>query len=149
MTAGPWTVTSGFRTYLVENSLGNLTTASAINIALFTSSSNLSTSTTTYSGVTNEVSNANGYSTGGVTGITLAASGTSTVTLTPTSNAVWTASSSGITAYFAAAYLYAGGVGANQYVIAFCLLDNTPASVPVSAGNVLTISDSNPILTVT
>jgi hypothetical protein len=148
MTAGPWTMTNAFRTHLVDGDLGNLSASNAIRVALFTSSSNLGASSTTYSAITNEVSNANGYTTGGVTNITLTAAGTTSVTLTPTTNVVWTASGSGIAAYFAAAYLYAGGTTANQFILAYCLLDNTPATVTVSSGNTLTISDSNPILTV-
>ena len=148
MTAGPWLLTNGFRTNLANGNLGNLTASSAIRVALFTSSSNLGAASTTYNGITNEVSNANGYTTGGVTGIQLSASGTTSVTLTPTANIVWTASASGIVAYFAAAYLYAAGVGANQYIVGYCLLDSTPASVTVSSGNTLTISNSLPIITI-
>jgi hypothetical protein len=100
-------------------------------MALFTSTSNLGASTTTYAGVTNEVANANGYTTGGVS-VTLSLSGTTTVTVAST-NATWTASGGSITARFAAIY----EVGGN--VLCYCLLDSTPADVTATDGNTLTV----------
>lgn len=142
MSAGAWTLVNAFRTNLVTGALGNLTTTNALNCALVTSSSNVGASSTTYSGLTGEVSSGNGYTTGGATDITLADSGTTSVTLTPTANIVWTASSSGITADYAVLYLASGGD-----IVAYCQL-STSGSVTVSSGNTLTISDSNPVLTV-
>lgn len=141
MTASAWSVTSEFRTKLAEAGFANLTASSTFKLALFTSSSNIGSSSTTYAGLTNEVANANGYTTGGAA-ITLAASGTATVTLTPTANVTFTASGGSIVARFAVIYQTSGDV------VAWCTLDNTPADVTVTNGNTLTISNSNPTLTI-
>lgn len=129
MAASAWTFTNGGRTKLLD---GTFNIASdTFKMALFTSTSNLGASSTTYAGVTNEVANANGYTTGGAS-VTLSLSGTTTVTVTST-NASWTASGGSITARFAAIY----EVGGN--VLCYCLLDSTPADVTVTSGNTLTV----------
>lgn len=106
--------------------------------ALVTSSSNISTSSTTWAGVTNEHSNANGYTTGGIT-VAFTLSGTTSVTASFTSNPVWTASGGSITARWAVIYEVGGDV------FAFVLLDSTPADVTATTGNTLTVdSDGTP-----
>jgi hypothetical protein len=102
-------------------------------IALFQSTSNIGASSTTYAGVTNEVANGNGYTTGGNT-VTGSLSGTTTVTFDTTDPAVWTASGAGFSARYAVLYEVAGNV------VCYCLLDNTPADVTVTAGNTLTLT---------
>ena len=106
-----------------------------LKMALFLSASNLAATSTTYAGVTSEVANAVGYLTGGVS-VTMSASGTTTVTVTLTGNAVWTASGGPITARFAAIYESAGNV------LCFCTLDSTPADVTATDGNTFTVSPS-------
>jgi hypothetical protein len=142
MTAGPWTLVSAFRTNLVTGALGNLTASDALNCALVTSASNVGASSTTYSALTGEVASGDGYTTGGATDITLTDSGTTSVTLTPEANIVWTATGSGITADYAVLYLASGGD-----IVAYCQL-STAGSVSVTSGNTLTISNSTPVLTV-
>lgn len=132
-----WTFTNNTRTYLLNGTFD--IDSDTYKMALFTSSSNLGAATTTYAGVTNEVSNANGYTTGGVA-VTLSLSGTTTVTVGIT-DASWTASAAGITARFAAVYESGGNV------LCYCTLDSTPADVTVAAGNTLTISGSNNLFT--
>lgn len=131
MAAGAWTFTNGSRTSLLNGTF-DLDTDS-FKIALFLSTSNIGAASTTYAGVTNEVANGNGYTTGG-NAVTGSLSGTTTVTFDTTDPAVWTASGAGITARYAVLY----EVGGN--VLAYCLLDNTPADVTVTAGNTLTVS---------
>jgi hypothetical protein len=131
MAAGNWTFTNGTRTSLLNGTFD--LDSDTFKIALFTSSSNIGASSTTYAGVTNEVSNGNGYTTGGPT-VTGSLSGTTTVTFDTTDPAVWTASGSGFTARYAVLY----EVGGN--VVCYCLLDNTPADVTVTAGNTLTLT---------
>ncbi|QLF84249.1 hypothetical protein SEA_SOUL22_27 [Mycobacterium phage Soul22] len=109
-------------------------------VALVTSSSNIGASSTTWSGVTGEVSNGNGYTTGGVS-VTLTLTGTTSVAVSFATNPVWTASGSGITARWAVLYEVSGNV------LAYVLLDTTGGGqdVSVSAGNTLTIdSDGTP-----
>jgi len=106
-----------------------------LKMALFLSTSNLAAASTTYAGVTNEVANANGYTTGGVS-VTMSASGTTTVTVTLTGNAVWTAAGGSITARFAAIYEVAGNI------LCFSTLDSTPADVTATDTNTFTVAPS-------
>lgn len=130
MAAGAWTFPNAAKTSL---STGTFLDADSYKIALFLSTSNIGSGSTTYAGVTNEHANANGYTTGG-NSVTLSRTGTSTVTFDTTDPAVWTASGGSIVARFAVLY----EVGGN--VLAYCLLDSTPADVTVTTGNTLTLT---------
>lgn len=138
MAAGVWTFTNTTRTNLLNGTF-DLDTDN-FKCALVTSSSNISASSTTWAGVTNEVASGNGYTTGGVTVSPLALSGTTTVSVKFGTNPSWTASSSGITARWAVVY----EVGGN--VLCYCLLDNTPANVVITSGNTLTIDGTTTAL---
>lgn len=129
MAAGSWTFTNATRTALL-NGTHDLDT-DTFKMALFQSTSNIGAGSTTYAGLTNEVANANGYTTGGNATV-LSLSGTTTVTVDCTDES-WTASGGSITARFAVIY----EVGGN--VVAYCLLDSTPADVTVTDGNTLTV----------
>ncbi|WKW86408.1 hypothetical protein SEA_SHROOMBOI_21 [Mycobacterium phage ShroomBoi] len=136
MAAGTWTLPSGARKMLLDGTFD--LDSDTFKVALVTSSSNIGSSTTTWSGVTGEVANGNGYTTGGVS-VTLNLTGTTSVAVAFATNPVWTASGSGITARWAVLYETSGNV------LAYVLLDATPADVSVSAGNTLTIdSDGTP-----
>lgn len=130
MAAGNWTFTNTMRT---ELSKGTFLDADSYKIALFLSTSNIGAASTTYAGLTNEHANANGYTTGG-NAVTLSRTGTTTVTFDTTDPAVWTASGGSIVARFGVLY----EVGGN--VVAYFLLDSTPADVTVTTGNTLTIT---------
>ena len=130
MAAGPWTLTDEGRSRL---STGEWLDGDTYKIALFLSTSNIGASSTTYAGLTNEHANANGYTTGG-NAVTLSRSGTTTLTIDATDPAVWTASGGSIVARFAVLYEVGGRV------VAYCLLDSTPADVTVTAGNTLTLT---------
>jgi hypothetical protein len=129
MAAGDWTFTNTGRTSL---SNGTFLDADSYKIALFLSTSNIGAGSTTYAGLTNEVANANGYTTGGEA-TTLSRSGTTTVTFDAT-DVVWTASGGSITARFAVLY----EVGGN--VLCYCLLDSAPADVTATNGNTLSVN---------
>ena len=131
MAAGPWTFTSAGRTSLLNGTF-DLDTDS-FKMALFLSTSNIGAASTTYAGLTGEVANGNGYTTGGIA-ITLTLSGTTTVTVDIQTDPVWTASGGSITARYAVIY----EVGGN--VLCYCLLDSTPADVTATDGNTLTVS---------
>jgi hypothetical protein len=124
---GPWTFTNSTRTDMINAAL-----TGTFKCALFLSTSNIATGSTTYAGLTNEVANANGYTTGGIT-VTYSLSGTSSVTAGFTTNPVWTASGGSIVARFAVVYKASGDV------FSFFLLDSTPADVTVTSGNTLTV----------
>lgn len=130
MAAGNWTFTNEFRT---ELSKGTFLDADSYKIALFQSTSNIGASSTTYAGLTNEVANGNGYTTGG-NSVTLSRSGTTTVTFDSTDPTAWTASGGSITARYAVIYEVSGRV------VCYCLLDSTPADVTITSGNTLTIT---------
>lgn len=131
MAAGTWTFPDGARTKLIDGTFDIDT--DTWKMALFLSTSNLGTSTTTYAGVTNEHANNNGYTTGGIT-IVLTLSGTTTVTVDIQTDPVWTASGGSITARSAAIYESGGNV------LCYCLLDSTPADVTATDGNTLTVA---------
>jgi hypothetical protein len=134
---GAWTFTTTTRTDILNGNdpLGS----GSFKCGLFLSTSNISTSSTTYAGLTNEVANANGYLTGGIA-VAFTLAGTSSVTASFTTSPVWTASGGSIVGRFAGVYKVSGDV------IAFCLLDATPADVTTTSGNTLTLNAS-PFLT--
>ena len=129
MAAGAWTFTNTGRTSL---STGTFLDADSYKIALFLSTSNIGAASTTYAGVTNEVANGFGYTTGGEA-TTLSRSGTSTVTFDAT-DVIWTASGGSITARFAVLY----EVGGN--VLAYCLCESPAADVTATTGNTFSIT---------
>jgi hypothetical protein len=140
MAAGPWTLPNSARTDLLNGTF-DLDT-DTFKVALFLSTSNIGTGSTTYAGVTNEHANANGYTTGGITVSPLVLSGTTSVTVDFTTDPVWTASGGSIVARFAVLYESGGRV------LAYCLLDSTPANVTATDGNTLTINSGASVLTV-
>ena len=130
MAATAWTFTNEGRTKLLDGTF-DLDTDS-FKCALFQSTSNIGATSTTYAGVTNEVANANGYTTGGVA-VTLTLAGTTTVTVDFATDPSWTASGGTITARFAVVYEVSGRV------LCYCTLDATPADVTVADGQILTV----------
>lgn len=130
MAAGPWTLVDSARTNLLNGTFD--IDSDDWKIALLTSSSNISTSATTFAGVTGEVSSGNGYTSGGES-VQLTLTGTTSVKVAFDENPTWTATDSGITARYAVLYKDGGNV------LCYCLLDSTPADVVVTAGNTLTI----------
>lgn len=126
---GPWTPTTSF----------GGTVSGDYKVALFLSTSNLSTSSTTYAGVTNEHAAGYGYVTGGVA-----------VELDDDGDAIrladvpeFTATSGMYTARGRIAARYAALYEVGGDVAAFCLLDTTPADVTANAGETLRITEPN------
>ena len=132
MAAGAWTFTNAGRTSLLDGTFD--LNSDTFLVALFLSTSNIGSGSTTYAGLTNEHANANGYTTGGVSIGALTLSGTTTVTVDDPADVVWTASGGSITARFAVIYESGGNV------LCYCLLDSTPADVTATDGNTLTIA---------
>jgi hypothetical protein len=131
MAAGNWTFPNSARTDLINGTFDIDT--DTWKMALFLSTSNIGSGSTTYAGLTNEVANANGYLTGGKS-ITLTLAGTTTVTVDISSDPVWTASGGSITARYAVIYEVGGRV------LCYALLDSTPADVTATDGNTLTVA---------
>jgi hypothetical protein len=105
----------------------------SFRVALFTSSSNLGSGTTTYASTTGEVANGNGYTTGGVA-VTLTLSGSAPVTVDFATEPTWTASGGPIVARYAAIYEVGG------LVLCYCLLDATPADITIPDGMTFTLA---------
>ena len=129
MAAGNWTFTDVARTRMLNGTFDFDT--DVFKEALFLSTSNIGAASTTFAGVTSEHAAANGYTAGGIA-VTITLSGTTTVTVDST-DPVWTASGGSIVARFVVLYEVAGDV------VAYALLDSTPADVTATAGNTLTI----------
>ncbi len=132
MAAGAWTFPNSARTDLLNGTF--VINADTFKCALFLSTSNIGAGSTTYAGLTNEHANANGYTTGGITVSPLTLAGTTTVTMDFGTDPVWTASGGSIVARFGVLYEVAGRV------LAYFLLDSTPADVTATSGNTLTIN---------
>lgn len=132
MAAGTVTFTTEVRTRFLGGNPTLDIDSDTWKCALFLSTSNLSTASTTYAGLTNEHANANGYTTGGVS-VTLTLAGTTTVTVDSSVNATWTASGGSIVAKWAVYY----EVGGN--ILCYVLLDSGGADVTTTSGNTLTI----------
>jgi len=130
MAAGPWVFTTSARTAILSGTY-NFETDS-FKMALFRSTSNLTTASTTFAGVTDEC-NTGGYVAGGIA-VALSLTGTTTVKCDVDTDPVWTVASTDLVAYWAAIYKVAGNI------ICFCLLDATPASITVTVGNTLTVA---------
>jgi len=120
----------------------------SFKIALFTSSYSPNTTTDDlYSSLSNEVSSTNtGYTTGGIA-LTMSALSVAShvIKWTTATSIVWTAGSAGLTCRTAVIY----HVGTSK-LIAYCILDSTPADVSISSGGTLTITpNASGILTIT
>jgi hypothetical protein len=132
MAAGAWTFTNAGRTSLLNGDFDIDT--NTFLMALFLSTSNIGSGSTTYAGLTNEHANANGYTTGGISMGALTLAGTTTVTVDDPADLVWTAAGGSIIARFAVIYKTSGNV------LCYCLLDSTPADVTATDGNTLTVA---------
>lgn len=142
MAAGAWKVYDFAKKYIGDGTIDlDLTTNWKMALFLSTSNANtLSVGTGVYGDLTNEHSNANGYTTGGValTGIAWTRSG-STLTF-DCDNPVWTASGGSIVSRFAVIYKDATVNSIVKPLLCVSLLDTTPADVTVTTGNTLTVT---------
>lgn len=133
MAAGAWVFTNAARTNLLD---GTVPIASGtFKMALYPSTSDLSVSSTTYAGVSNEHANqgAPGDETGGKS-VDLTLAGTTTVTADIATDPVWTATGGSIAAKWAAIY----EVGAD--ILCFALLDSGGATITATVGNTFTVA---------
>lgn len=142
MAAGKWKLYQTAKDYIGDGTF-DLDDGTNWKMALFLSTSNANTlggTNDVYGDLTNEHSNANGYTTGGqaLTGVTWVQSA-GTVTF-DCDNPVWTASGGSITARFAVIYKDATVNSIVKPLLCVCLLDTTPADVTATTGNTLTIT---------
>lgn len=142
MAAGPWIIYNDFIAQSYKKVM-DLDATDTVKVALVLSTSNAIDKALVgaiYSSITNEVANGNGYTTAGATASSpTIAGGGATATITfDTGNVSWTGSGAGFTAR--AAVIYDSTTGD---LIAYCLLDSTPANVTVASGVTLTITIAN------
>lgn len=131
-------------TFTLYNSVAELIADGTIDLDTHTFKVQLHTSSYTpnaghdeLADLTNEVSNANGYTTGGVTLAGITWSQTGGVATFDSDPAQWTASGAGIVARYA---VLIDTDATNDKLIGYMLLDATPADVTTTAGNTLTIT---------
>ena len=138
MTANAWQVYDVFLEQ-VGKELHNLDGADTIKMGLvlvgYTPNTETDLSWSVVDG--NEHANGNGYTTGGFAVAATWDAATGTLTL-DVANGVWTASGGSIIARYAV--LYNSSAGGVNDLIAYCLLDNTPANVIATDGNSFTVA---------
>lgn len=141
MAAGAWVAHDKFLLYLAEKGIDLET--DTFKAILCTSSSNVgTTSVDGYAAVTNELSTANGYTSGGLTLTNPVASESSGTITFDIDDFEWTASGAGLTARYVAIYDDTVTSPVADPIVAHALLDSTPADVTVSAGNKLQVQIS-------
>lgn len=139
MAAGNWIVYNSAKEYMMDGTMD--LDGDTFKVALATSSYTPALTHTQYSDFSaNEVANGNGYTTGGVT-VTqtwTANGGDATQMIFDSDDPTWTASGGSIVARYAILYDDTV-VSPADALVAYCLLDTTPADVTATDGNSLTI----------
>lgn len=134
-----WRVYREFKTALGEKK-AMLNASDVLKVALFTSASNcgdVALASAHYATLTNQHANqgAPGYETGGKTVAATWIQAAGVVTL-DVADPTWTATGGNIVARFAVLY---DDTATDKDLIAYCILDSTPADVTVPSGSALTI----------
>jgi hypothetical protein len=137
-TGGTWAFTNTTRTKIFD---GTFASGSSFKMCLLTNASNIGAASTTYAGLTGEVSTTNtGYATGGLA-VTVTLAGTTSVTW-KTNNPQWTAGTANLTAKYGAIYKVASDV------VTYVTLDSGGADVTTTSGNTLTVDcQTNAVMT--
>ncbi len=132
MAAGPWILTN---TTLTKLHNGTFLPADSYKMALLVSAAALTPAVTSFAGVsTHDLSTANGYTNGGAACTLSVVSSDNTALTLDCTDVTWTASGGSIgPARYAVIYEVGGDI------VAYMLLDATPADVTVTAGNDLDV----------
>ena len=141
MAANVWDFYNEFTEFIGDGTID--LDADTFKMALFLSTSNAATlSTSGLAGLTNQHASANGYTTGGETmsSVTWVRSGGTTTF--DSADVVWTATGGSIICRFAVIYDDTVSSPVADPLIAFSLLDNTPADVTATDTNTLTVQIS-------
>lgn len=134
MAVDAWVAYNSFRKQIGDGTID--LDSHTFKCALFLSTSNAGdVAQTSYSSLTNQHSNANGYTTGGVT-VTATWNYSGTTATFDCTDPAWTASGGSIVARWAVIY---DDTPAGKSLVAFCLMDDTPADITVTSGNTLTL----------
>lgn len=138
MAADKWRVYNKWKEYMSDGTVDM--DADTFKMALFTSASNAATLTLdNFAALTNQVAGGNGYTAGGETLTTVTWNESSGTVTFDADNVVWTASGGSITARFAVIYDDTVATPVVDALVAYCLMDNTPADVTATDGNTLTV----------
>jgi hypothetical protein len=141
--AGKWKLYDKAKLRLADGTFDMDNASLGLTMALFLSTSNANTLTNTvtvYGDLTNEHSNANGYTTGGIAltnEVWTESSGTITFDC---DDVTWTASGGSITARFAVIYCNATVNSVVKPLLCVCLLDTTPADKTATDGNTFKVT---------
>ena len=137
MAADAWKVYDKAKEYIGDGTID--LDGDTFKVVLCTVTSNATTQTLQlYASLTEELSTANGYTAAGDTpGSVTWTESSGTVTF-DSADPAWTASGGSITARYAVLYDDTPSSPADP-LIAYCLMDNSPADVTVTDGNTLTI----------
>jgi hypothetical protein len=138
MAANAWQVYDVFLDQIAAE--GHTLNADNYQMALFYSSLTPATSTDTTYTTTSEHATTQGYTQGGLSIPCTVATTAGVLTLDSTTNPVWTASSGTISVRYAIIY---NNTTTTNNLVAYCLLDNSPADVAATAGNTLTVTISS------
>ena len=134
MPAGKFKLYQSAKEYLGDGTI-DLDT-STFKIALFSSSSNANTLTNTVlANLTNQLTTANGYTSGGITLANVTWNRSAGTVTFDADNVEWTASGGSITARFAVIYQSGTVNGVTDALLCVSLLDTTPADVTAPNGN--------------
>lgn len=129
---------NSFREYVADGTI-DLDT-DTFKVTLHTSTYSPSATThTVYADLTNELSTANGYTNGGATLGTVSWNRSGGTVTFDAADTVWTASGGTITAHYAVIRKDGTANAIVSPLIAYILLDTTPADVSATTGNTLTL----------
>lgn len=131
MAAGAWTLTNGAIKLIADGTI--IPDTDTFKMSLHTSAGNVAVTSTTFAGLTGEVSNG-GYTAGGASvGVTSTTTTTNDLTVAQDAACVWTATGGDLVAKWAVIY----EVGGN--IMCFATLDSGGANVTATTGNTLTV----------
>lgn len=141
MAAGTFTVYSKNKDDIRINDIVGATVKILLTTSTYTPNTT-ETGNSVLADVTNELANGNGYTTGGITLSSLAATAITGGFKFSSASPSWTASGTGIPAWRNAVMYVSGSLwGMTSPLIGFFLGDSTPADVPLtSSGNSLTLT---------
>lgn len=135
MASGPFTLYNIATFYQGDGTFDLNAAGLSATLALFQSTSNFATATLVkYGDLTNEVANANGYTTGGVALGSVTWTQNAAVTTFTSAAASWTASGGSIVARAGVIYCNATLNGVVKPLIGYYLFDATPADVTALSG---------------
>jgi hypothetical protein len=135
--AASWSFYDSFKEYVADGTF-DLNT-DTFKVALVTSSYAFSAAHTVFANITNELSTANGYTSGGATLTSVTFSQTSGTATFDAADTTWTASGGSIVSRRAVVYKSGTANSRVNPLVGSILLDTTPADVTVTAGNTLTL----------